>query len=601
MPRWLRPIIALVLYLLLSTLVFAKTWSHPFTSATGIGADIPLFVWFLRWTPFALSHSHNPLVTNYLDYPDGVNMMWNGSMPLLGVLFAPITSTFGAVFCYNLLVTLALGFSAWCAYLAIRRYVPNAIAAGAGGLLYGFSPYMMDHALDQLHLIVAFIPPLMLLALDEILIRRRHRATLIGGLLGLLAAAQLLIAEELLATEAVVALLGTLLLVALHRRELPLRQNHALHALLSAAAVFFLVVAIPLGVQFLGPQRVQGVIQNREAFVSDLLAFFLPSRLQYLTLPALVQVTDGFSAGLLEWNSYLGIPLIALLAYTAVRFWSIPAVRFATLLGGIVALLSMGLLVHVAGQRTVAPVAVFALGFPLLRKCLPGRAPLYTFLGAWLALGFLPVLNNAEPVRLMLYVYLLAGLLLAYFIDATLRAPNRRSVLGGSLLALVALGTLIPRLPFPSAAVSVPPFFTTGAVSQIPEGSVALVAPYSHLLDGRAMLWQAASGMRFRMPEGYVVRPGPSLSPAPTKLGDALLKLGQGSALPELTYARRQEMLADLGHWKVQTIVVGPMEHQDRVLDFFGSLLDGPPALVDGVYVWWQLAFAESLTRGRDP
>jgi hypothetical protein len=123
---------------------------------------------------------------------------------------------------------------------------------------------------------------------------------------------------------------------------------------------------------------------------------------------------------------------------------------------------------------------------------------------------------------------------------------------------------------------------------------VALVAPYSHLLDGRAMLWQAASGMRFRMPEGYVVRPGPSLSPAPTKLGDALLKIGQGSAVPELTDARRRQMLVDLAHWKVRTIVVGPMEHQGQVLDLFGSLLDRPPALVDGVYVWWQV---EPLSR----
>jgi hypothetical protein len=597
MPRWLRPIIALVLYLLLSTLLFAKTWSHPFTSAAGIGPDLPLFVWFLRWTPFALSHWQNPLVTNYLDYPDGINLMWNGSLPLLGVLFAPITSTFGALFCYNLLVTLAVGLSAWCAYLAIQRFVPNAIAVGAGGLLYGFSPYMMDHALDQLHLIVAFIPPLMLLAADEILIRRRHHPALIGALLGLLAAAQLLIAEELLATEAVVALLGLVLLVALHRRELSLRREHALRALRWAAAVFVLLAAIPLAVQFLGPQRVQGVIQDREVFVSDLLAFFLPSRLQQLTLPALVQVTDGFSAGLLEWNSYLGIPLIALLAYTVVRLWGIPAVRFVTILGGMVALLSMGLLVHVAGERTLVPVAAFALGFPLLGKFLPGRALLYAFLGAWLALGFLPVLNNAEPVRLMLYAYLLAGILLAHFIAATLRARNRKTILGGGLLALIALGALVPRLPFPSAPISVPPFFTSDAVNQIPEGTVALVAPYSHLLDGRAMLWQAASGMRFRMPEGYVVRPGPSLSPAPSKLGDALLKLGEGAALPELTYARRQEMLADLGYWKVRTIVVGPMEHQDRVLDFFGSLLEGPPALVEGVYVWWQVAIAESLTR----
>ena len=42
--------------------------------------------WFLAWTPFALLHGHNPFFTNYIDFPVGVNLAANTSVPLLGLL-----------------------------------------------------------------------------------------------------------------------------------------------------------------------------------------------------------------------------------------------------------------------------------------------------------------------------------------------------------------------------------------------------------------------------------------------------------------------------------------------------------------------------------
>jgi hypothetical protein len=51
----------------------------------------------LRWTPFALEHGHNPFVTGHLNAPYGVNLLWNTSLLLPGLLFAPVTRTFGPV------------------------------------------------------------------------------------------------------------------------------------------------------------------------------------------------------------------------------------------------------------------------------------------------------------------------------------------------------------------------------------------------------------------------------------------------------------------------------------------------------------------------
>jgi len=61
---------ALLLYLLLAVLLFESAWQAPLQRAIGHGPDPELVGWFLRWTPFALSHGLNPFVTDYVDYPE---------------------------------------------------------------------------------------------------------------------------------------------------------------------------------------------------------------------------------------------------------------------------------------------------------------------------------------------------------------------------------------------------------------------------------------------------------------------------------------------------------------------------------------------------
>ncbi|MGH9182014.1 MAG: hypothetical protein ACRDY5_09910, partial [Acidimicrobiales bacterium] len=309
---------ALVAYLVLAVVLFSATWVSAQGRWIGDGGDPPLFMWFLRWVPYALSHGVNPLVTSHLNLPDGVNLMWNTPVPLAGLLAAPLTVAMGPILAYNVLVTLAVALSAWCAYLMLRRYVASPWAAGLGGLLYGFSPYVLAHARAHLNLTAALVPPLMLLLLDDVLVRQRRPPLVDGLLLGLLAAGQLLLSEELLASEMLVALLGLAVLVALNgRRSLePARVAHACRALAVALAVSLAIVAWPLHVQFFGPQRVRGgTLWRSGVFVSDLLAFVVPSGNQALSSAWTRSVTEQFSSAccVAEKNAYLGVPLLALL------------------------------------------------------------------------------------------------------------------------------------------------------------------------------------------------------------------------------------------------------------------------------------------------
>jgi hypothetical protein len=544
-------------------------------------------MWFLSWVPFAVTHGQNPLVSDYVDYPAGVNLMWNTALPLMGIILSPITRVFGPVLAYNVEETLGLALSAWCAYLAIHRYVGSPIAAAIGGLLYGFSPFMVAHSLGHPHVTVAFIPPLMLLALDEILIRQRRPALSMGLLLGLLAAVQLLLGEELLAIAALTGLLGLLLLIALNRNVVLAHARYAARAFAIAIGLCAGLTAFPLAVQFFGPQRVQGILQEQNLFVSDLLGFVVPTQLQALAPSWAVRTSQQFAGDLAEWTAYLGIPLILLLGYAVIRFWSDKVVRFAALLAALLALLSLGGTLHVGGRVTHIPVAIVAFAFPLFQRALPVRVMLYAFLAAWLALVRLPVLGNLLPGRLTIFVYLLAGILLARFVDSVLRSKSRSHRILGSLATVVALLPLVPRLPYPATAIPAPAFFATTARSQIPEGSVSLVAPYSRGNEGTAMLWQAMSGLRYRMPEGYVYRAGPSNDPPPSRTQSIMVATEQGKDLPPMTEPLLQEIWGELRQWKIRTIIVGPMAHQERMLAFFAALLDRAPNVSGGVY-WWE-------------
>jgi hypothetical protein len=84
------PLLVLSLFLGLAVLLLGSIWASPTNRTLGAGTGDPgLFIWFLRWTPFAVGHRISPFVSDYLNHPDGINLMWNTWLPLPGLLLPP--------------------------------------------------------------------------------------------------------------------------------------------------------------------------------------------------------------------------------------------------------------------------------------------------------------------------------------------------------------------------------------------------------------------------------------------------------------------------------------------------------------------------------
>ena len=133
-------------YLILSVLANWNAWSLGLSRVLPPSQDPKLYMWYFSWTPFSLAHGFNPFYTNWVNYPLGVNLSDNTPALPLGLLASPVNHFFGPVAEYNILTTLCFFTAATSAYFLINRWVSWRPAAFVGGLLFGFSPYMVGEA-----------------------------------------------------------------------------------------------------------------------------------------------------------------------------------------------------------------------------------------------------------------------------------------------------------------------------------------------------------------------------------------------------------------------------------------------------------------------
>jgi len=571
---------ALLLYIVLAVALFSSSWVNPTYLSVGRAGDPELFMWLLAWVPYSFSHGMNPLFTNFLIYPQGANLMWTLIPIVPGTLLSPFMVWLGPVATYNLVMTLALAASAWCAYIAIYALVGDRVGAVLGGLIFGFSPYMLAHSLGHPNLVIAFTPPLALLILAELFVWQRRPVWQGGVALGLLAVVQLLTTPEILFTTAFVGAMGTVILVEIKPREIGSRFRHALTGLAIATVIFVPLAALPVAFLFFGPQHVHGVVRQQDIFVTDLLNFAVPTPVMLLIPRALAGLSERWTGGIAEANAYIGIPLIALLGFVAILWRSYLIVLWSAILGAAIALFSLGPHLHLGGTIH------FHIPLP------------------WLVLQRIPLFDNVLPARLMLFFYLLAGIAVAVFVRELRLHVSGWKVRAGWIWISVVLLTLLPAVPWPATPNPVPEFFSGQGVARIPAGSVALVAPFPTAPGfqpgpgqdsaNNAMLWQLASNMRYRMPEGSLIVPDIDGTPTggrppASDTQTSMIAIQKGGDAPELTPSLKAAVTADLHRWQVQTVIVGPMYNQAAMVKFFVSLLNRAPQPMEGVLVWWSV------------
>jgi hypothetical protein len=495
--RSTAPFIVLVAYAVGALYITSRIWLHPAGRAqSGDIHDVDQMAWFMRYAELAVAHFHLPaLVTSAMNAPHSVNLMWNTSLLLPGVVMAPVTYLFGAQVSLNLLLTLGFAGSAAAMYFVLRRWGASVLAAGLGGALYGFSPAMTGSGIGHYHLVLAMVPPLMIDAILRI-VTGRGRPVRNGLWLGLLASAQLFIGEEALIDTAIAAAVLLLVLAVCRPRSVLGNVRPVLLGGATAAVTALILSGRALWVQFhaahaSGAYNVVSHHGQLTHLYTIPYAFVVPTNQ--------VLIRNGWSAGIVarypqptpEYLAYLGIPLTIVLLAAGIYFWRVLPIRLAFLTFLLLELLSLG------GQ----PIGPYpGAGLP------------------WYWLQGLPMLSSTLPDRLSILADGAAAAVLAFALDrvrargnavaaaptgASLRERMRTPSFAALAVVAIALVPLFP-IPYTPAKVANTPTGYVQAIQalHLPGSATVLIVPVPSGGVTRPMRWYAEHGLPQQMVGG---------------------------------------------------------------------------------------------------
>ena len=534
-PILTKPYFAVLVYALCSLAANWPAWpGNPDLMRQG---DMTGTVFGLYWTPFALVHDLNPFYSNWINASSGTNFAENLTAPLFGLLLAPLSFSVNAVASLNVLNWLGFFLSASAMYFVVRSIFRSKLAPFLAGLLYGFSPYMVGQGYQHTLLTLVPLPPLIFKAAFELLVRRTERSYRWGLVLGLAVAIQYLTQPEIAFTCVVVLTFAVATVAVAHRGQAREVARRSWRAGVLALGVTMVITAYPIWVGMAGPYHYAGathamnVSEPGGGLATDLIGPLVPTTFMRFAPHALETHGNTLtSADYPENGSYLGIPLLVLLASAIYRCRRDRWMRFLTWMMAGTFLASLGgILVinnHVTSLRL--PISLVA---------------------------DLPGFYSLESSRFALYVVFFAALILARALDLLFvttadaspavtawRSPRRRrmGMAVAALLGVASVLTLLPRWPYGVASTDTPAFFTSSAaVDRIPFGSVALVAPYPSVFNPSPELWQTLAHLQFKILGGYEYFAAPdgqsSITPdilQPVGVEEWLSQQGSGTPYP---------------------------------------------------------------------
>ncbi len=567
-------------YVLISVAAFWPVMPWSSTRIFGTGGDSILAMWFLAWVPHALAHGLNPLFSNAIFVPTGVNLAQNTEAPLLGLLTAPFALFLGPVARANLLMVLAMPASATAAFFVLRKWRVWGPAAALGGLIYGFSPYAVGQGLGHLVLIFLPFPPLIAMTVVSI-VQQQGSPRRLGIQLGLLVSAQFLCEMEVMTTVAILTAWALICFVVRYPKRAASIARSSLKSFGIAFALAAVLLAYPIWMLLAGPQHYNGTAQSVvNPYYNDILSFIAPGPLQRssLGLRSIGVVVSNPS----ELGGFIGLPLLIVAAVLVWRSRKSPRMQLtvATLLGA--AILSLGPHLAVAGHLTRIPM------------------PFIVF-------SHLPLLDNILPVRMSMEVDACIGVVIAFGLDDLRRAPARahhrdesfgRARIAVVLTAVTLVVLVISQLPLWPYASEPVRSLPAAISSAIPSGDpIAVTYPYALPVSTQPMLWQAQDGFSFRLLGGYSEHPDPDGAPTgfPNAMNPPGLDLfleGQQAYSVYLPHVAITPQLlasarAGLINNDVRLVIVdNQVKGAGPVLVLFGQIL-GKPTVSSGSFTLW--------------
>lgn len=561
-------LIAFLICLLLGVIFTLPGSLSPRSALLGYAGDNYQHAWFLWHFARAVAHAQNPFYSDLIFYPNRVNLAWSTTDPLASVLALPVSLAAGQItgqatglaLAYNLSLILQLALAAFFARLLCLRICGNQLAALIGGCVFGFSPFLLAHALGHLSLVTAFPIPLFVLALDGVL-RRPDPSWKLGVGLGF----ALLLTVFAHYNYTVLCVLFGFFMLAIEIAFEGIGPLKRAWEALAVAAVIFVVGFLPLLRMLLRDPSGMPVPRGTghfDQYSADALGFLVPSW-NHVLLGHFARGLDPklFSAGF-EGTVYIGPVVLALAVLGAWKGrkehkkWIVRA----SVLGFLFYLLSLGPQIRLLGNSTglAGPAELFY------------RIRFAEFISA--------------PARFHVLVTLclavLCSLGITFLIENSAKRWQRYAWV--SLVAVILLLDYLT-VPFPTSSIVDPAAPPNAAVvhgctlpAEVRGGTVLtfplVIAPYCM----KSMWMQASDRGQYALVDGYL-----SYTPERTRsmfenlpVLRSLLSLEGESTVPVDEAFDRQSVPATIRSLNLRAIVVFDSPEKETGIRYVGSVFD---------------------------
>jgi hypothetical protein len=588
-PRALKAIAfhagAIVVFAIPAIALWWHVWSgHPSATLTCPCGDPAQQVWFTAWPAYALAHGHNLVFSQWVNVPNGANLLSNTSGTLVAAVLAPVTWLWGPVTATNVALTLAPALSAWGCFVALRPLVTWKAAAFPAALVFGYSAAIVTSLVfGHVSVTVLVIPPILFTLLHEIVVRQEHSAFRDGICLAALLVVQFFISPEVLVLCALFGLIGIVPVLIVGWRQLRVRAWHALPALTLGLLVAVVILAYPVWFGLAGPQAVTGVLFAIAPLSGVPLAGVLSPGNYGARTSEYVRL-GGYLGHVGPQPDYLGAGAVAAAVASFILAWRRLLVWLVVLLAVAAVWLSLG-----PYQFEVSPW-VSHLWLP------------------WHALANLPVLKEILPDQITPFIALFVAFLLALGLDALFTLPTsspngqtgwfdrHRSAVTLVATAVVGVAALLPLfltfdVPLTVSKVRLPQYFTK-VTPTLPPRTVLLTIPFAVSGVAQPMLWQAVDGFDFRLAGAALKTPNASGGPvqhgAPGSARDILTSLSvAGESQPTGAAAELLAVRNALEQWHVERVVIaGNSLDPIYASGFFTEALGVAPVFEDRAWVW---------------
>jgi hypothetical protein len=175
----------------------ALTWPRALLLTRGqlpATRDVASYVWDLWWVPHQVFRLDNPWFTTHMAAPVGIQLGYDTTMPLVGVVMSPVTLVFGPAVSFNLLSIVMPGLLCYMMYRVGRLWLPSQAGAIAAGAFFGLSSMLAEQDWAHLNIVAGtlFLP----MTVEAAVRLRRNPGRRPAVILGLVLGASLLVNQE---------------------------------------------------------------------------------------------------------------------------------------------------------------------------------------------------------------------------------------------------------------------------------------------------------------------------------------------------------------------------------------------------------------------